>query len=95
VHDEIEGMIPDSLMHAGLLVDLELATACFGILLLGIWIFRKPGAFWDQFNPYIKPYGRFTLRLGRVIGSLWSFGAVCGCVIALGNAVRDGMHHVW
>jgi len=88
-------MIPDSLMHAGLLVDLELATACFGILVLGVWICRHPAAFWDQFNPYLKPYRRLTLGLGRVIGSLWSFGAICGFVIAVGNAVRDGLHHHW
>jgi hypothetical protein len=88
-------MIPDSLMHAGLLVDLELAAACFGILMLGVWICRNPGAFWDQFNPYLKPYRRTTLGLGRVIGWLWSFGAVLGCIIAVGNAVRDGMRHHW
>jgi hypothetical protein len=88
-------MIPDFLMHAGVLVDLILATACFGILVLGVWIYRNPGAFWDQFNPYLKPYGHFTLGLGRVIGSLWSFGAILGCIIAVGNAVRHGVHHHW
>jgi len=88
-------MIPNSLMHIGVMADLALATACFGILVLGIWICRNPGAFWDQFNPYLKPYGRFTLGLGRMIGSLWSFGAVFGCIIAVGNAVRDGMQHHW
>lgn len=82
-------------MHAGVLADLVVATACFGILVLGVWISRNPSAFWDQFNPYLKPYGRFTLRLGRVIGSLWSFGATFGCIIALGNAIRDGLHHHW
>ena len=82
-------------MHAGVLVDLGLAVACFGILALGIWILRNPEAFWDQFNPYLKPYGSFTLRLGRAIGSLWSLGAVLGCIIAVGNAVRDAMNHHW
>ncbi|PYY01067.1 MAG: hypothetical protein DMG64_15550 [Acidobacteria bacterium] len=88
-------MIPDSLMHAGVLVDLGLATVCFAILALGIWIWRNPEAFWNEFNPYLKPHRSFTLSLGRVIGSLWSFGAVLGCIITIGNAVRDGVHHHW
>jgi len=88
-------MNPDSLMPAGMVVDLVLAFACLAILALGVWICRNPGAFWDQFNPYLKPYGRFALGLGRVIGSLWSFGAVLGCIIAMGNAVRDAIRHHW
>jgi hypothetical protein len=83
------------LAHAGVLVDLLLASGCFVVLVLGIWIFRNPGAFWDEFNPYLRPYGRFSLGLGRLIGSLWSFGAIFGCILALGNAIRAGVHHHW
>lgn len=88
-------MLPDSLLHAGMLVELALAASCFGILFLGIWIFCNPVTFWDQFNPYLKPYTRFTLALGRVIGSLWVSGAVFGCILLLGNAVRAGLRHRW
>ena len=85
----------DFLWNAGALLDFLLTAACFGILLLGIWILRNPAAFWDQFNPYLKPYGWFTLILGRVIGSLWASGAVFGCIILVGNAIRAGLHHHW
>jgi hypothetical protein len=85
----------DSLSNAAALPDFLLASACLGILMLGIWILRNPAAFWDQFNPYLKPYGALTLLLGRTIGSLWAFGAVFGCVMLLGNAVRAGLQHHW
>lgn len=89
------GVLPDSLMHAGALVDLLLFAGCFAILLLGLWIARNPAAFWDHFNPYLQPYGRFTLGLGRVIGSLWALGAVAGCVLFVGNAIQAAMRHRW
>lgn len=81
--------------NAGALPDLLLAVACSGVLVLGTWMLRNPAAFWDHFNPYLKPYGRFTLVLGRVVGSLWAFGAVLGCIILVGNAIRAGLHHHW
>ena len=88
-------MFLDSVARSGALVNFLLAGVCFGILILGVWIARNPGPFWDQFNPYLKPYGRFTLALGRVIGSLWAFGAVFGCAILVGNAIRAGLSHHW
>lgn len=76
-------------------MDLVLLATCFSILLGGLWIFKNPVGFWDQFNPYLKPYGRITLALGRVIGSLWAFGAALGCIILIGNVIREGLHHHW
>ena len=88
-------MLPDALLHTGVVTDLLLFAVCFGILVLGIWIARYPAAFWDQFNPFLKPYNHFTLGLGRVIGSLWTVGAVSGCILFVGNAIQAGLHHRW
>jgi hypothetical protein len=88
-------MLPDALMHAGALVELLLALGCAAIFVLGIWITRNPAGFWDQFNPYLKPYSRFTLGLGRLIGSLWAAGAFLGCILFIGNAIQAGLHHRW
>jgi hypothetical protein len=88
-------VLPNALLHAGVLIDLLLCAACFGILLLGLWIARHSAAFWDQFNPYLKPYSRLTLALGQLIGSLWAIGAVFGCVLFMGNAIQAGLHHHW
>ena len=82
-------------MHTGVLIDVLLLAVCSAILVLGIWIAKNPAAFWDQFNPFLKPYNRFTLRLGRVIGSLWTIGAVAGCILFVGNAIQAGLHHRW
>ena len=85
----------EALAHAGALVDLLLFITCFVILRAGLWICRNPVGFWDQFNPYLKPYGQFTLVLGRVIGSLWALGAALGCVVLIGNAIRESLLHHW
>jgi len=84
-----------ALAHVGALVDLLLFVTCFSILLAGLWICENPVRFWDQFNPYLKPYGQFTLALGRVIGSLWAFGAALGCIVLIGNAIRESLRHHW
>lgn len=88
-------MVPDVIAHAGVLINILLAAACFGVLLFGVWMARDPHAFWNTFNPFLKPYSQFTLRLGLVIGLLWIVGAVCGWLIVCGNAVRAGLHHHW
>lgn len=88
-------MLPNSILQAGALLDVLLFAACGMILILGLWIARNPAAFWDQFNPYLSPYSKTTLNLGRVIGSLWTCGAVCGCVLFVGSAVRAGLDHRW
>jgi hypothetical protein len=88
-------VLPDALLHAGALLDVLVSAGCFMILLIGLWIARNPAAFWDRFNPYLKPYSRFTLRLGRLIGSLWAVGAVAGCILFIGNAIQAGIHHHW
>ena len=88
-------MFADTIAHTGALIDLLLAAFCLGILVFGIWILRNPVAFWDQFNPYLRPYGRPTLILGRVIGSLWAVSAVSACVILIGNAARASVNHHW
>ncbi|HWC16226.1 MAG TPA: hypothetical protein VG498_04400 [Terriglobales bacterium] len=85
----------DLVAHAGVLVDVLLFATCFVILLGGLWIYKNPVGFWDQFNPYLRPYGRLTLALGKVIGSLWAFGAVLGCIVLIGNAIRQSLHHHW
>jgi hypothetical protein len=88
-------MFADAIAHTGALIDILLALVCGGILAFGLRILRNPVAFWDQFNPYLKPYGRSTLILGRVIGSLWTFSAASACIILVGNAVRASLLHHW
>jgi len=88
-------MLADFIANAGALLDLLFLGVCLSVLLLGVWISRNPVAFWDQFNPFLKPYSRFTLGLGRAIGFLWAFGAGCGCIVVVGGAVRAGIHHHW
>jgi len=85
----------DFLFRAGAVIDLALCAVCFGILVAGVWIWRNPSEFWDQFNPYLKPYQLGTLVLGRVIGCLWAFGAALGCVVLIGNAIRESLRHHW
>jgi hypothetical protein len=85
----------DLLFRAGALVDLLLCAICFAVLLTGVWIWRNPAGFWDQFNPYLQPYHRATLVLGKVIGSLWAFGAALACVVLIGNAIRESLRHHW
>jgi hypothetical protein len=70
-------------------------TACFGVLVFGVLIYRNPVLFWDQFNPYLKPYSRFTIAIGKLIGSLWAAGATLGCIALAGNAIRESLHHHW
>jgi len=81
--------------HAGAIADFAGFGFCAGILILGYWIVRDPVLFWEQFNPYLKPYGSLTLALGRAIGSLWAFGAAFGCVITFGDGVRAIFGHHW
>jgi hypothetical protein len=88
-------VLSEALLHTGVLVNILLSGVSVSVLLLGLWIWRDQVAFWDQFNPYLKPYSRFTLRLGRVIGSLWAFGAIVGCILFLGNAVQAALQHHW
>lgn len=88
-------VVIDFIAHAGVLVNAVLGGLCLGICLLGVWTWRDPAAFWDQFNPFLKPYSRLTLTLGRVIGFLWAAGAVCGCLVVFGNALRAGINHHW
>jgi hypothetical protein len=83
------------LAHAGVVADLAVFGACFAILAFGYWSAWNPVLFWDQFNPYLKPYSRLTLALGRLIGSLWAFGAALACVVTLGDAVRALVQHHW
>jgi ABC-type transport system involved in multi-copper enzyme maturation permease subunit len=83
------------LATAGAVTDSIVFAICAGILLFGCWVIRNPVLFWEQFNPYLKPYGRATLALGRMIGSLWALGAALGCVITFGDAVRATLHHHW
>jgi len=85
----------DQLFRAGALMDVALSMICFTVLVAGVWIWRNPAEFWDQFNPYLKPYQRATLVLGKVIGSLWAFGATLGCVVLVGNAIRESLRHHW
>ena len=85
----------DVFFRAGALIDLLLCAACLAILFGGLWIVRNPENFWDQFNPYLKPYHRATLALGKVIGTLWAFGAALGCVVLIGNAIRESLRHHW
>ena len=87
-------MLPGFLIRPTATADLLLAAIVFGIFLLGGWVVRHPAAFWDRFNPYLKPYGKVTLALGRAIGALWAFGAALGCIILVGNAVRDAGRHL-
>ena len=88
-------MFTDAVAHTGALIDILLALFCGTILAFGVWILRNPVAFWDQFNPYLKPYGRSTLILGRVIGSHWTFSAASACIILVGNAIRASLLHHW
>ena len=71
------------------------SAVCLTVLMTGIWILRNPAGFWDRFNPYLKPYHHVTLVLGRIIGSLWAFGAALGCVVFIGNAIRASLQHHW
>jgi hypothetical protein len=88
-------MVGGFVAHAGVLGNLLLAAVCFAVLWLGLWMVRYPSAFWDQFNPYLKPYSRSVIFLGRVIGSLWAAGAVSGCILLFGNAIRAGLNRHW
>lgn len=88
-------MLPEAILHAGVLFDVLLLGACIAILMLGLWTVRHPAAFWEQFNPYLRPQGTITLALGRVIGSLWASGAALGCVLFIGNAVKAALDHRW
>jgi len=86
---------PEAFSHVGALADLFFLITCFAVLRAGLWIYRNPVGFWDQFNPYLKPYGIFTLALGKLIGSLWAFGAALGCILFTGNAIRESLRHHW
>jgi hypothetical protein len=88
-------VLPEAILHAGVFLDVLLLAACAAILILGLWTLRHPATFWEQFNPYLRPYGRFTLVLGRMIGSLWACGAALGCILFIGNAVKAGLDHRW
>lgn len=83
------------LAQAGVVADLAAFATFFGLLAFGYWSARNPVLFWDQFNPYLKPYGRLTLALGRLIGSLWALGAALACVITFGDALRALLQHHW
>jgi hypothetical protein len=87
-------VLPGFISQPTATADLLLASLVFGVFLLGSWIVRNPARFWDQFNPYLKPYGKTTLALGRTIGALWAFGAVLGCLVLVGNAIRDAGRHL-
>lgn len=76
-------------------MNVAFSAICFTVLLTGVCIFRNPAGFWDQFNPYLKPYHRLTLALGKIIGSLWALGATVGCFIFIGNAIRASLQHHW
>ena len=83
------------LFRAGALINLVFSAICFAVLVTGVWIFRHPAGFWDQFNPYLKPYHRLTLVLGKLIGSLWALGAAVGCFVFIGSAIRASLQHHW
>lgn len=85
----------DVLLREGALVDVFFCAVCFAVLVTGIWIFRNPEGLWDHFNPYLKPYHRLTLVLGKIIGSLWAFGAALGCFLFMGSAIRALLQHHW
>lgn len=85
----------DGLLRAGALLNVLFSAMCFAVLVTGVWIFRNPVGFWDQFNPYLKPYHRLTLALGKLIGSLWAFGAALGCFVFIANAIRASLQHHW
>ena len=85
----------DGLLRAGALLNVLFSAMCFAVLVTGVWIFRNPVGFWDQFNPYLKPYHRLTLALGKLIGSLLAFGAALGCFVFIANAIRASLQHHW
>jgi hypothetical protein len=85
----------DVFLRAGALINVFSCAVCFAVLAMGVWMFRNPAGFWDQFNPYLKPYHRVTLILGKIIGSLWAFGAAFGCFVFIGNAIRASLNHHW
>jgi hypothetical protein len=87
--------VPDAVFHFGVVVDLLFLAFSVGILVWGVWIAKDPTGFWNQFNPFLKPYSSLTLCLGRVIGSLWALGAASACLLFLGNAIQAGLHHQW
>ena len=85
----------DLLLRAGALIDVFFCAVCFAVLVTGVWIIRNPAGFWDQFNPYLKPYHSLILALGKIIGALWAFGAALGCFVFIGNAIRASLQHHW
>jgi hypothetical protein len=85
----------DVLFRAGALASVLFSLMCFAVLITGVWVFHNPADFWDQFNPYLKPYHRLTLALGKLIGTLWAFGAALGFFVFIANAIRASLQHRW